>query len=97
MADMPGMTGVDTMAQSMSTERAAVSDSHKCKHAACVQQPGFVRDQKVSVVPAPTGIALLTLNPLRIVLDPANGGIPVRGPPLRQVESPVLLHTTIRV
>ena len=97
MAEMPGMDSVDIMTQNVSTERAAVSDSHKCRHTACNQQPGLVRDQKVSVVSAPTGIALLTLDPPRIVLDPATGGIPVRGPPLRQVDSPVSLHTTIRV
>ena len=97
MATMPGMDGVDIMAQNAPMERVAVSDSHRCRHAVCAQQPGFVRDQKVSVVPTPTGVALLILNPPRLVLDPAAGGLPVRGPPSRQANSPVSLHTTIRV
>jgi len=97
MATMPGMDGVDTGAQNAPMGRVAVSDSHRCRHAVCAQQPGLVKDQKVSVVPVPTGIALLALDPPQLVLDPAAGGLPVRGPPLLQTSSPVSLHTTIRV
>ena len=93
---MPKMAGME-QPQVSKDSAASASTAHHCQHQVCATQPALLVERNGVIAYATPSVAAVI--PHFLLLAPAalDRSIPVRGPPPFRTDSPVSLHTTLRV